>query len=163
MNNNKELVDQVAAAVKQILENNSEFSNVARPKATKASTATQGAWNINEKPKASASTEGAWDATDSPGGVSSNAKKVWTVKDIESSVRKAVAESAAFHNPTHPYPAKGSASNTQQINDPIPSGKISASTQTAWKDEKAQAPGKVSASTVAQILTNVYKLDDIIK
>ncbi len=155
--NNTELVNQIAAAVTKILESNPEFSNVARPKATKASTATQGAWNIDEKPKASASTEGAWDATDTPGGVSSNAKKVWTVKDIEASVRKAVSENAAFHNPTHPYPTKGSASNTQQINEPIPSGKISASTQTAWKDEK-EPSGKVSASTIAQILTNVYKL-----
>lgn len=207
-----ELEKLVEEIVRQILSQNAEFSNVARPKATKPSTATQGAWNIDKKPKASAATEGAWDATDTPGGVSSNAKnawnkleleaqvrkaltgmefsnvvpteppkastatqgawdatntpggvskfakKVWTIEEVESKVRKALEKVDFYNNPTHPYPTKTSASSTQVITEHVPSKKLSASTQPSWKKEE-EISNKVSASVIAQILTNVYKLD----
>ena len=71
-------------------ENNLAFSNVARPKPTKASTATSASWSKDMAPKASAATQGAWDSTNTPGGVSSLAKEKWNVEKIAALVTNAL-------------------------------------------------------------------------
>ena len=69
----------IHSQVMEILkENQLAFSNVARPKPTKASTATSASWSKDMAPKASAATQGAWDSTNTPGGVSSLAKEECT-------------------------------------------------------------------------------------
>ncbi len=116
-------MDRQALIHKQVMEILGEqlnFSNVARPKPTKASTATSASWKKAEEPKASAATQGSWDSTDTPGGVSSLAKEKWTVKEIAAMVTKVLCENrVAFSNKPLPAPTT-----------------ISSSTQPAWKKEE---------------------------
>ena len=84
----------IHSQVMEILkENQLAFSNVARPKPTKASTATSASWSKDMAPKASAATQGAWDSTNTPGGVSSLAKEKWNVQEIAALVTKALEAS----------------------------------------------------------------------
>lgn len=150
---------------KALASNTSEFSNVARPKATKASTATQGAWTTKEAPKASSATEGAWDATNTPGGVSSNAKKVWTRDALKDEIKKVVTVSAAFAN--KPVEPSGKISFSNDVVSPsgktsfsntvvAPSGRTSFSNtavapsgKTSFSNTSVAPSGKVSASSRA--------------
>ncbi|MEE1228565.1 MAG: hypothetical protein U0K57_06310 [Lachnospiraceae bacterium] len=124
------------------------FSNVARPKPTKASTATQAAWTTPKKaPKASGATEGAWDATDTPGGVSHFAKEVWT-KDKICAVAKVVTNvltKMEFANPPIPKPTKASTATQAAWHLEKPEAKASAGTQGAW--DVAGNKNKVSSAT----------------
>ena len=116
-------------------ENQLAFSNVARPKPTKASTATSASWSKDMAPKASAATQGAWDSTNTPGGVSSLAKEKWNVQEIAALVTKALEASnvkVAFSNKPIPAPTT-----------------ISSSTQPAWKKDEDEAPRKPAAGTSA--------------
>ena len=92
----------IHSQVMEILkENQLAFSNVARPKPTKASTATSASWSKDLAPKASAATQGAWDSTNTPGGVSSLAKEKWNVQEIAALVTKALESNnvkVAFSN-----------------------------------------------------------------
>ena len=112
----------IHSQVMEILkENQLAFSNVARPKPTKASTATSASWSKDMAPKASAATQGAWDSTNTPGGVSSLAKEKWNVQEIAALVTKALEASnvkVAFSNKPIPAPTT-----------------ISSSTQPAWKKD----------------------------
>ena len=108
----KDMIDNkrqelIHSQVMEILkENQLAFSNVARPKPTKASTATSGAW----------------DSTNTPGGVSSLAKEKWNVQEIAALVTKALESNnvkVAFSNKPIPAPTT-----------------ISSSTQPAWKKEE---------------------------
>ena len=100
----------IHSQVMEILkENQLAFSNVARPKPTKASTATSASWSKDLAPKASAATQGAWDSTNTPGGVSSLAKEKWNVQEIAALVTKALESNnvkVAFSN--KPIPDKDS-------------------------------------------------------
>ena len=123
----------IHSQVMEILkENQLAFSNVARPKPTKASTATSASWSKDLAPKASAATQGAWDSTNTPGGVSSLAKEKWNVQEIAALVTKALESNnvkVAFSNKPIPAPTT-----------------ISSSTQPAWKKEE-EAPRKPAAGT----------------
>ena len=125
--------EQIHKQVMEILqENQLAFSNVARPKPTKASTATSASWSKDQEPKASAATQGAWDSTNTPGGVSSLAKEKWNVEQIAALVTKALEANnvqVAFANKPLPEPTT-----------------ISSSTQPAWKKEE-DAPRKPAAGT----------------
>ena len=124
----------IHSQVMEILkENQLAFSNVARPKPTKASTATSASWSKDMAPKASAATQGAWDSTNTPGGVSSLAKEKWNVQEIAALVTKALEASnvkVAFSNKPIPAPTT-----------------ISSSTQPAWKKDEDEAPRKPAAGT----------------
>lgn len=123
----QELIHQ---QVMEILSENLQFSNVARPKPTKASTATSAAWKKDEAPKASAATQGAWDSTNTPGGVSSLAKEKWTVQEIAAMITKVLTQNnVAFSNKPVPAPTK-----------------VSSSTQPAWKGDE-ECPKKPAAGT----------------
>ena len=123
----------IHSQVMEILkENQLAFSNVARPKPTKASTATSASWSKDMAPKASAATQGAWDSTNTLGGVSSLAKEKWNVQEIAALVTKALEASnvkVAFSNKPIPAPTT-----------------ISSSTQPAWKDDSEEYKPKESAS-----------------
>ena len=134
----KDMIDNkrqelIHSQVMEILkENQLAFSNVARPKPTKASTATSASWSKDLAPKASAATQGAWDSTNTPGGVSSLAKEKWNVQEIAALVTKALEASnvkVAFSNKPIPAPTT-----------------ISSSTQPAWKDDSEEYKPKESAS-----------------
>ena len=134
----KDMIDNkrqelIHSQVMEILkENQLAFSNVARPKPTKASTATSASWSKDLAPKASAATQGAWDSTNTPGGVSSLAKEKWNVQEIAALVTKALESNnvkVAFSNKPIPAPTT-----------------ISSSTQPAWKKEE-EAPRKPAAGT----------------
>ena len=134
----KDMIDNkrqelIHSQVMEILkENQLAFSNVARPKPTKASTATSASWAKDLAPKASAATQGAWDSTNTPGGVSSLAKEKWNVQEIAALVTKALESNnvkVAFSNKPIPAPTT-----------------ISSSTQPAWKKEE-EAPRKPAAGT----------------
>ena len=139
MSNN--MNDIITAAVKEILSENAEFSNVARPKPTRPSTATQGAWQIVNEPKASAATEGAWDATNTPGGVSAVAKAKWTKGELIDAVSKAALNVLAFNNIKIKGEAKPAANKI--VSGFTPTGKTSSSTSTIWED--LDTPGTLSA------------------
>ena len=137
----KDMIDNkrqelIHSQVMEILkENQLAFSNVARPKPTKASTATSASWSKDLAPKASAATQGAWDSTNTPGGVSSLAKEKWNVQEIAALVTKALEASnvkVAFSNKPIPAPTT-----------------ISSSTQPAWKKDEDEAPRKPAAGTSA--------------
>ncbi len=121
----REMESRINAAIAKVLNENTEFSNVARPKPTRASTATQGAWRIEKNPKASAATEGAWDATNTPGGVSAYAKKVWTKDELVEAVSKAAMTVLEFNNRKIEGEAKPSA--VKIVSGFTPTGKVSAS------------------------------------
>ena len=159
----------IHSQVMEILkENQLAFSNVARPKPTKASTATSASWSKDMAPKASAATQGAWDSTNTPGGVSSLAKEKWNVQEIAALVTKALEASnvkVAFSNKPIPAPTTISSSTQPAWKDdseeykPKESAsaqgiwergnKISASTQPAWKKDEDEAPRKPAAGTSA--------------
>ena len=63
--------DQIVAKIMTELKT-AKFANVARPKPTKASSATQGSW----------------DTKNTPGGVSENARQVWTIDRYKDEVQK---------------------------------------------------------------------------
>ena len=131
----KDMIDNkrqelIHSQVMEILkENQLAFSNVARPKPTKASTATSASWSKDLAPKASAATQGAWDTTDTPGGLSSETKKVWNLDAIAALVRKELTENLEFYNKPLPKPTT-----------------VSSSTQPAWKDGSEEYKPKESAS-----------------
>ena len=150
---------RIAEAVKKVMSETSEFSNVARPKATKASTATQGAWQIQEEPKASSATQGSWDSTDTPGGVSSRAKDVWTREQLVAEITKVALEKLEFFNRPIEGEVKPSSSKILKDVEIGPKDKeVSASTQPAWIHADPETKKKMSASVCAQILSNVYSL-----
>lgn len=172
---------RISAAIAKVLSENTEFSNVARPKPTRASTASQAAWNIQKNPKASAATEGAWDATDTPGGVSAHAKKVWTKDELVDAVSKAAMTVLEFHNPKIAGEAKPAASkivpaftptgkSAGAVNRYTPTGKVSAATshkvegaarEAASKIVSGYTPtGKVSSATSAVL--NMEQLVDAV-
>ena len=120
----------IHSQVMEILkENQLAFSNVARPKPTKASTATSASWSKDMAPKASAGTQGAWDVTDTPGGLSAETKKVWNLDAITALVKKELTENLEFYNKPLPKPTT-----------------VSSSTQPAWKDDSEEYKPKESAS-----------------
>ena len=120
----------IHSQVMEILkENQLAFSNVARPKPTKASTATSASWSKDMAPKASAATQGAWDVTDTPGGLSAETKKVWNLDAITALVKKELTENLEFYNKPLPKPTT-----------------VSSSTQPAWKDDSEEYKPKESAS-----------------
>ena len=143
---------QLEKMVKDILKD-ANFSNVARPKAVKASASsasTQKTWGGKENAKASSSTQGSWDATNTPGGVSSFAKEVWTKDQIVALVREEVMKTLAFGNKPVPAPKTVSASTQPGYkSEPDKYGKLSASTMASYKkpEEYEYGKGKVSAST----------------
>ena len=165
-------MDRQALIHKQVMEILGEqlnFSNVARPKPTKASTATSAAWKKAEEPKASAATQGSWDSTDTPGGVSSLAKEKWTVKEIAAMVTKVLCENrVAFSNKPLPAPTTIS-SSTQPAWKKEEEGvrKPAAGTQGAW--DTTDSPGGVSSEAkqvwnpeaIAAMVTKVLKRNHI--
>ncbi|MCI6858071.1 MAG: hypothetical protein MR867_02085 [Eubacterium sp.] len=162
----QELIHQ---QVMEILSENLQFSNVARPKPTKASTATSAAWKKDEAPKASAATQGAWDSTNTPGGVSSLAKEKWTVQEIAAMITKVLTQNnVAFSNKPVPAPTKVS-SSTQPAwkGDEECPKKPAAGTQGAW--DTTDTPGGVSSeakevwnpSAIAALVTKVLKQNNV--
>ena len=127
-------------AISKVVSENNEFTNVARPKPTRPSTATQGAWNIDKTPKASSATQGAWDATNTPGGVAARTKAVWTKDELVKAVSKAALEVLAFNNIKIKGAAKPAASKI--VSGFTPSGKTSTSTSSIWNG--ITSPGTVS-------------------
>ena len=169
-NNNMDKI--IADAIAKVLYDNAEFSNVARPKPTRASTATQGAWTIEKAPKPSSATRGAWDSTNTPGGVSAHAKEVWTKDQLVDAVTKAAMTVLEFNNNKIGGPVKPSSSKiigydkagakpaaNKVLSDTMVEGKTSAATQPAFNKPEDYNHKKLSASVAAQILTNVYKLN----
>ena len=155
----KDLESRITAAVMQALKDQAEFSNVARPKATKASTATQGAWNIDDAPKASSATQGSWDSTDTPGGVAARSKKVWTKDELAAEVRKVVMANMQFFN--RPIEGEAKPSAVKAVSGETPSGKVSTATRASW--DSTDTPGGVSSEskkvwTKDQIAAEVAKV-----
>lgn len=115
----------IHSQVMEILkENQLAFSNVARPKPTKASTATSASWSkdILRKHLQQHRSMGQHKYT---GGVSSLAKEKWNVQEIAALVTKALEASnvkVAFSNKPIPAPTT-----------------ISSSTQPAWKKDEDEA------------------------
>ena len=72
--------------VRQLVSEQVQFGNVARPKPVRASTSTPASWKKDEAPKASASTQGSWDSTNTPGGVSARTKEKWTISQMAAAV-----------------------------------------------------------------------------
>ena len=144
--NKKDLEMKIEDIVRRIVSEKLEFGNVARPKPTKASTATPASWKKEETPKPSSATQGSWDVTDTPGGISSYAKKRWSPDQIAAVITE-VYNRIEFGNKPVPYPDKISASTPASRNEER-KPKISASTQASWKKEEEPAK-KVSASTQA--------------
>lgn len=134
--------------VTKILNEHMEFSNVARPKPTKASASASSTGKPVEEPKASAATQGSWDSTNTPGGVSALAKEKWNVHDIAAMVTKVLKENeVAFSNKPLPKPTTVSSSTQPAWKTGEPeAAKPSASTQAVWKKDE---PRKPSASTQA--------------
>lgn len=155
----KDMETRIAEAVKKVMSENSEFYNVPVRKPTKASTATQGAWQIDEQPKASSATQGAWDSTDTPGGLSHRTKEKWTKEQLVAEITKVALEQLAFYN----RPIEGEMKQPSgKILDKVVVGpkdkEVSASTQPAWIHADPETKKKMSAAVCAQILTNVYHL-----
>ena len=67
--------DFIHEQVMKIVQENMEFTNVARQKATKASASASSTGETVKDPKASSATQGSWDSTNTPGGVSAIAKE----------------------------------------------------------------------------------------
>ena len=130
--------DFIHEQVMKIVQENMEFTNVARQKATKASASASSTGETVKDPKASSATQGSWDSTNTPGGVSAIAKEKWNVKEIAAMVTKVLVKNGIeFSNKPLPEPTT-----------------ISASTQPAWKTGEEAAP-KMSASTQA-----IWKKDE---
>ena len=154
----REMEKRISAAISKVLSENTEFSNVARPKPTRASTATQGAWNIVNNPKASAATQGAWDATNTPGGVSAHARKAWTKDQLIDAVAKAAMTVLEFNNRKIEGEAKPTASKV--ITGYNPTGKVSSATNAVW--DTADTPGGVS-SAAKKVWTKDQLVDAVTK
>lgn len=142
-------MEQIHRQVMEILSENAEFSNVARPKPTRASTATSAAWKKDDAPKASAATQGSWDSTNTPGGVSSLAKEKWTVKEIAAMVTKVLCQNeVAFANKPLPEPTTVSSSTQpswKKDEEYNPERKPAAGTQGAW--DTTDTPGGLASET----------------
>ena len=140
--------DFIHEQVMRIVKENMEFTNVACPKATKASASASSTGETVKDPKASSATQGSWDSTNTPGGVSAIAKEKWNVQEIAAMVTKVLVQNGIeFSNKPLPEPTTISAS-TQPAwktgEEEVP--KMSASTQAVWKKDE---PRKPSASTQA--------------
>lgn len=132
----------IHSQVMEILkENQLAFSNVARPKPTKASTATSASWSKDLAPKASAATQGAWDSTNTPGGVSSLAKEKWNVQEIAALVTKALE------------------SNNVKVafsNKPIPAANNNLKFYTASMEERGRSSSQTSSGNAGSMGYNRY-------
>ena len=147
--NQAQLEKLVREALKEV-----NFGNLARPKATKASASsnsTQKTWGGRENARPSSATQGSWDATNTPGGVSSNAKAVWTKDQIVAMVSDAVTRTLQFGNAPVVPQGKSSASTQAGFKSAADYqyGKTSASTQAGYKKAEDYKYEKVSASTQA--------------
>ncbi len=130
------------------LQENAEFANAARPKATKPSSSTQAAWKEYKSPagKPSASTNAGWDTSNTPGAVSQEAKDTWTKDQIVAAVRTVLAR-PEFANVARPKPTKASTSTQAAWTSEKPAPKASAATEGSW--DATNTPGGVSSNTKA--------------
>ena len=163
----KNLTPELASIIRNMIEQNPEFSNVARPKPTKASASsnsTQKTWGGKANAKPSTATQGSWDSTNTPGGVAATSKEVWTKDQMAAFVAQTVAKQLSFANkPVVPTGKVSASSQPSYKPEGTKYGKISAATQPSWKKDEEYNLGAVSASTQSAWRQNAQKDSTVLR